>query len=236
MIYGLCLVYPKELAVLPLPRDEVDIATGSALRWPRAPLLAVSSIVRAEAALVFYGKNKWILSGMEPRISLPALFISNVTHVSLRFDWDVANPAELGRISQNLFTGKNDSLTHAARTTAIHEERKQHLRVIWDDMCATLNYPYPRLVLLELDFTRCYCPSGCCRMVSDVMNYTTDWIPGQYSSKQTISVATGLINEAELAYVHFLGKKCKECVNVPWKDRMTLEKKYCREPFIVHFE
>lgn len=235
MIYDLCLVYPVELAVLPSRRDRDDIATGSALRWPSAPLLAVSSMIRAQAAHAFYGKNRWMLScriltDEEPEIPLPALFWSHVRHVSVRFDCDVVDPTEMGRISRDLFTGQNASLTNIARTMVIHEERKKHLVEVWLKMCSALDIWNLQLVSLQMDFTHCYCPSGCCRMISDANVEALSWIRPSEPPEKTVSIATGLISEAEQAQMHMMGRKCKKCVDTPWKDRMTLEKLYCRDP------
>lgn len=228
MIYDLCLIYPVEIVIFPTRRDEYDIATGSALRWPDAPLLAVNSMIRAEAAHTFYGKNRWRLSDAGLAIRLPALFYYHVHDVSLRFDCDVIDLEESGRISRDLFTGKNASLNEAARTTAIHDERKGYLAAIWEDMCPILSKLDSYLVSLQIDFTDCYCPSGCCRMVDEVMRQKLIWICSS-NRHQCLSTATGLINEAELASIHREGHKCKECVNTPSKDRMKLEKWYCRE-------
>ena len=59
-------------------------------------------------------------------------------------------------------------------------------------------------------------------MIPDAMEEATSWIylaklPGDpiYCNR--------LSNEAELACMHRLRHRCKECVNVPWKDRMMLE-------------
>ena len=116
-----------ELVVLPSRRDKKDISAGTALGFPYAPLLAVNSMIRAEAAYTFYDKNRWAISDKEREIALPPLFYSHVRHLSIRYDCDVVDPAEMGRISQDLFTGQNASLTDVVRTAAIHKSRKRHL-------------------------------------------------------------------------------------------------------------
>lgn len=204
MIYELCLIYPVELAAILSRRDKDDIVTGSALKWPHAPSLAVNSMIRAEAANTFYGKNRWILSDTEPGIPLPSLFYFHVRHVKLRYDVDIVDPIELGRISRHLFIGENATLSDAARSTAIHEERKKHPAEVWSKMYAILSGGL-HLASLQMDFEGCYCPSECCRMIGEAIDPTLEWSIYSTGSERILSTATGSINEAELAEIHRWG-------------------------------
>ena len=197
MIYELCLPIGKELVLKPTACDQEDIAASDLQAAPFPALLQVNSIVRGEAAAIFYRKNTWRIMDIPKGLQLPEIFNEHVREATVRFDRRIFKIYDLWDISDKVF--ETETWTKRRREE-IHDRLKERLLGIWTDKCRILGQL--RLKKLTVDFTRCKCPLGCCRMVENVLV----WLVAFGTLHETRKViATGIVFEIEAKVIHEAG-------------------------------
>ena len=167
MIYDYCLVVDGELNPYPTYYEKQELVRP----FPRKPdvaLLQVCSLIKSEAEVVLYGKNVWRLSYM----GIDGLM------------WDVSK--KLIRQLTVHFDRRDYNCTERLRDTCADWECLDHdggdwdvlKRVCHDSTCYRLIgdvwwskiFTFSGMMLdnLTLDFTNCYCVTGCCRLVEEL--------------------------------------------------------------------
>lgn len=127
-----------------------------------------------------------------------------VRSVSLSLDCRNLNPRDLLASSRDIYSeGPDSRLIHKDRMRMLLE----HFEAKFHGACG-LSGP---LTSVKLDFTNCYCTSGCCRPVAEVlqMGFHDEHLMSRLSS--AVLSAVGLIFEAEVEYVHDFGVHCEGC-------------------------
>lgn len=176
MIYEYCVLFDREIFPYPTWYDYSDGHTTTGQEMPCTALLAVNKTVQAEAEVLLYGKNLFKLSdynilGLRSEWTFchPAL-----RHLSIKFDSRALCPEVGLDISAKYFSRLSaGSISRAQMRKDIHSDRCQALIALWATMAEFLD----RLELrtLEIDFTNCYCPGGCCRLVQEICGYLNHW-------------------------------------------------------------
>lgn len=164
IIFGYCLIIGE---INPYPRNyDRQEPMRSLQRKPDIALLQVNKLIRAEAEIVLYGKNVWRLSWDE--WNRPLWVVSEKLVRKLIISFDV----------RDLDTGEMLELILAARDPAndiqfetlgdkCHEYGCDSLvneKWAWKMAVASKMM----LTDLTLDFTNCFCPSGCCRLIDQL--------------------------------------------------------------------
>ena len=140
--------------------------------------LRVNRNIGDEAARVLYGKNAWRISYKEDDNFWPEItyhpettwrsrdIIAYVRHVVLSFDSRDVDHESIAAISRARFSQlpepESDTFEGENDAEYIHQHREVQLEIAWIWKREILNSM--RIKSIVLDFSNCFCPSGCCRM------------------------------------------------------------------------
>lgn len=134
---------------------------------PCAALLGVNSTIRDEAASILFGKNVWRLSSnkyvQEDRCRLWETYAKYFRHVITKFDARDIDETQLLDISMSEMDRIDGDTGHfdQAGTANIHQEQLSLLEDSFIKKRDVLQRMH--LKSLSLDFSKLYCPIGCCR-------------------------------------------------------------------------
>jgi len=220
-ILGYCLIFDGEIIPYPTRYEITDGEIDKNQPLPCTALLAVNKVVRDEAAAVLFPKNTWRISN--GRRSFPAVSKLHrlfLYHATITVDCRASDSTSQLEMTKEWFGDDYKALTSARRRELIHEERNYDFIEWWvENMKLAERFS---LKTLRIDFTNCYCPSGCCRAVQDI----TEVLPGWTDALPTscILTAIGLISDEELEELHRVPMfRCKDCV----EEEGELIKRYC---------
>ena len=208
MIYELCLPINESLVLKPTPCEKDDIANGSLQVASFPAILRANSAIRAEATAIFYGKNTWRIMDVPDGLTLPFLFEDHVRKATVTFDRRIVKIDDLWTISDTNFTGENSVRDRLNET---HDDLRVHLCDIWMDKCDTLK-EFSNLRELTVDFSRCMCPLGCHRMVSDIYSKLNASVALKGDNQIMI---TGAVFEHEAEMMHQDDRRCEYCYEGP---------------------
>ena len=206
-VYKLCLPIGKQLVLKPTACDKEDIAAGDLQVAPFPALLQVDRTIRAEAAVFFYQQNTWRIIDIPKGLRLPTIFKKNVRKATVTFDRRIFKIEDLWEISDDVINSEGRA---TGQIDNIHDGLQEHLMDIWTKKCTTLGKL--SLTNLTLDFTRCVCPLGCCRMFKETFDSLEGCVTPDEDCKVT---ATGMALEHEAEMIHRHDITCVECFEGP---------------------
>lgn len=149
---------------------------------PETALLRVNRCIGDEAAQVLYGKNVWRISYKEDDPSWPNTrgpirknIYKYLRNAVLRFDSRDVDHESIMAISRARFNGELDPnfvhITSQRDAEYIHTLRELKLLKAWTWKTQLVDrVDRMELKFVVLDFSNCFCPSGCCRLFSLMFN------------------------------------------------------------------
>ena len=228
-IYGLCLLVDGTINPYPAPSyDRAIVPQGQSK--PLVALLRVSKRVNAEARPILYGRNTWHLNlncvdigphqaafkrqPLWDSMNDPRLAHAPIGHVTMMFSFRDLNPEKLRSVyatwaqTQHL-RQPGSNIPSPAMKNAHHE--------LWRVLC-NIWYLKARAFVelvfrsqppkkLTLDFTECYCRSGCCRPVAlmlDILMLVPRHWPAGYASNIRKLVYMKLLRNIRVDMTGFL--------------------------------
>ncbi|MCJ1459674.1 hypothetical protein MMC28_010053 [Mycoblastus sanguinarius] len=206
-IYEFCLLYDGEIIPFPTEYDREELgfwqggqeshksvgkaflgyssakeSARSSVERPCFALLAVNSMIQAEAATILFGKNTWRLAYTPHDCVEVYSFWDRCTkylrHLVIKFDFRDVGSKQLLEINQSCMRELPSSghFEEIDRDTgdAIHNQRISCLITTFERKTGLL--ALTDLKSLSLDFQNLFCPSGCCRdnIISICFSFLTD--------------------------------------------------------------
>lgn len=203
-IYEYCLVVEGEINPYPTDYEKQELMRP----FPRKPdvsLLLVSKLIRAEAEIVLYGQNLWRLSYSKAEY----LMWNDATKLIRRLvvNFDVRDLDSTDRLETSLKARLTCYETH---DTSVSDQCHGNLGAklieeIWWWKIRKISQMM--LSTLALDFTNCYCPHFCCRLVEALEYGLTD--PWKNPSFDPVVEIIGWIDEAEAEVITEMGFTCE---------------------------
>lgn len=173
LIYEYCLVVEGILDPCTPYYEEKN--PENAKRKPETALLRVNRSIGDEAAQMLYGKNVWRISYKEDDPSWPDLtgtrrknIFRYMRNAVLSFDSRDVDHESIIAISRARFTGQLDPdhahIAGESDAEYIHIVREVKQLGAWTWKRQVVDRM--ELKSIVLDFSNCFCPSGCCRLFS----------------------------------------------------------------------
>ena len=207
MIYEYCLIADSAIDPYPMIYEQPELGPYRP-RNPDVALLRVNKSIGAEAAVVLYEKNTWKLSYNE---ASDLLWEASKHHIrKLIISFDVRDLDSTYRLEIAVAARESPKFP-----TSINLREECHERGIislvhdrwWWKMDKTFEM---RLTDLHLDFTNCYCPVGCCRLLQmPELEPVWPWKSIRSGILEANVEAVGWLDDEEAKTLNALGFACR---------------------------
>ena len=207
-IFEYCLLYDGELIAYPTWYELADGDVNKAKELPSVNLLAVNKQIREEAAQIVFGKNIWRTPSQPDPIWDPPAWNDHLHYLkrlTLPFDFRAVDQKALLDASKD-----QAAFFHVADwSRESFVARQNHLH---GGACNLFQHSYVQRIALAflcvnvksltLDFTHCYCPQVCCRMVDPILRFLDDDFLQQDDWRIPLIVGKGLMTPKEKKAFH----------------------------------
>ncbi|KAI4272829.1 MAG: hypothetical protein LQ337_005045 [Flavoplaca oasis] len=230
-IYELCLVVDGTINPYPVHYQDSRVVPEGQSK-PSVALLRVSKQIKAEARPIYHGRNTWLHNQNCIRFQqnsasfarqpfwdkLNASRRTLLGHVIIKFSFrDLTQEGLVGLFTDWTQSKRLHKPISNSRATALEIAHDQQIIILYHlwhpkikQMMKLVGRSHPPKEL-TLDFTECYCQTGCCRPMTSILDALMlsprNWAPGQVTDarraaqmeklrKININI-TGLVNEEE---------------------------------------
>ena len=217
-IFEYCLLYDGEIIAYPTWYEHADGDVNKEQELPSVNLLEVNKQIREEAAKIVFGKNTWRTpvifdSFVDPpawrdhfhclrKLTLPFDFRAIDQKLLLNEVRDRAAYFHVADWSRQSLDQRRINL-HEGALNRLHNRFLQGIAMV----CLCVN-----VKSLTLDFTYCFCPQVCCRMVNQALQLLDD--PFLQEGDLHIPLITGIglmMPEEKAAFHHNPFMHCENC-------------------------
>ena len=170
MIYDYCLIVEEEIEPYPPQFEHITEDYYEQTQTNLPALLAVNTLIRAEALPVLYSKNHWRIPVVDTPDSATIFhtYSEHFHHINIAFDQRDLSPSAKARISTKIHSNPTRMYASGdvagARARAIHSTMQSKMNKIWRLAYSSLLKHLPHAKTLTIDLEYFACPAGCCRI------------------------------------------------------------------------